>query len=104
MTSGNAPAAGSSHDRGRHATTRMIVCGRADERSLTAVNRIGVSACQRKSEWSGAGTNRRPSAFQGFRRPLGQDLVGTATTQLTGIDAGQRAYTAIIAIVPPCAT
>ena len=103
MTSGNAPAAGCSHNRGRRAATLMIACGRADERSPTAVNRISVSAGQRESEWSGAGSNRRPSAFQGFHRPLDQDLVGIAPTQLTGIDAGQWAYTAIIATVPPCA-
>jgi hypothetical protein len=66
MTSGNAPAAGCSHNRGRHAATLMIACGRADERSRKAVNRIGISAGQKKSEWSGAGSNRRPSAFQGF--------------------------------------
>ena len=53
--------------------------------------------------WSGAGSNRRPSAFQGFRRPLGQDLAGIAPAQLTGIGAGQWAYTVIIATVPPCA-
>jgi hypothetical protein len=50
------------------------------------------------------GSNRRLSAFQGFRRHSDQDLVGTTTTQLTGIGAGQWAYTVIIAIVPPCAT
>ena len=66
MTSGNAQAAGCSHNRGRRAATLMIACGRADERSPTAVYRIGVSAGQRGSEWSGAGSNRRPSAFQGF--------------------------------------
>jgi hypothetical protein len=54
-------------------------------------------------EWSGAGSNRRPSAFQGFRRPLDHDLITIVTTQLTGIGAGQWAYTAIIATVPPCA-
>jgi hypothetical protein len=89
MTSGNAPAVGCLHDRGRHAATLMIACGRADERSLTAVNRIGVSPCQRKFEWSGAGSNRRPSAFQGFHRPLDQDLITIVTAQLTGIRAGQ---------------
>jgi hypothetical protein len=51
-----------------------------------------------------AGSNRRPSAFQGFRRHLDQDLIGIVTTQLTGIGAGQWAYTVIIATVPPCAT
>ena len=30
---------------------------------------IGVSAGQRGSEWSGAGSNRRPSAFQGSYHP-----------------------------------
>jgi hypothetical protein len=30
--------------------------------------------------------------FQGFHRPLDQDLVTIVTTQLTGIGAGQRAY------------
>ena len=103
MTSGNAPAADCSHNRGRLAATLMIACGRADERSPTAVNRISVSACQRESEWSGAGSNRRPSAFQGFRRPLGQNLLGIAPAQLTGIGAGQWAYSVIIATVPPCA-
>jgi hypothetical protein len=44
MTSGNAPAVGCSHSRGRRAATLMIACGRADERSPTAVNRISVSA------------------------------------------------------------
>ena len=43
------------------------------------------------------------NAYHGFRRHSDQDLVGTATTQLTGIGAGQWAYTVIIAIVPPCA-
>ena len=42
--------------------------------------------------------------FQRFRRPLDHDLVAIVTTQLTGIKAGQRAYRAIIATVPPCAT
>ena len=56
-----------------------------------------------EKRWSGAGSNRRPSAFQGFRRPLRQDLVGIASAQLTGIVAGQWAYTVIIANVPPCA-
>jgi hypothetical protein len=41
--------------------------------------------------------------FQGFHRPLDQDLVTIVTTQLTGIGAGQRAYKAIIVTVPPCA-
>ena len=54
--------------------------------------------------WSGAGSNRRPSAFQGFRRPSDHDLVTIVTTQLTGIEAGQWAYRAIMATVPPCAT
>lgn len=44
MTSGNAPAADCSHNRGRRAATLMIACSRADERSPTAVNRISVSA------------------------------------------------------------
>jgi hypothetical protein len=42
MTSGNAPAAGCSPNRERRAATLMIECGRADERSPTAVNRIIV--------------------------------------------------------------
>ena len=63
-------------------------------RPLTITN--GFCAGQRASArvamwWSGAGSNRRPSAFQGFRRHLDQDLVGTVTTQLTGIGAGQWA-------------
>ena len=39
----NAPAAGCSHNRGRHAATLMIACGRAEEPS-PAVNGISVSA------------------------------------------------------------
>jgi predicted RNA polymerase sigma factor len=38
-----------------------------------------------------------------FRRPLDHDLITIVTTQLTGIGAGQWAYVAIIAGVPPCA-
>ena len=33
MTSGNAPAAGCPHNRGRRAAALMIACGRTDERS-----------------------------------------------------------------------
>jgi len=56
MTSGNAPAAGCSHNRGRRAATLMIACGRADERSPTAVNRIIVP--QVKGDPSGQGRGR----------------------------------------------
>jgi Helix-turn-helix of DDE superfamily endonuclease len=51
-----------------------------------------------------SGKHRRHGMnLQGFRRPLGRDLVGSAPAQLTGIVAGQWAYTVIIATVPPCA-
>ena len=54
---------------------------------------------------SGQGRGRTADLplFQGFRRPLDHDLITIVTTQLTGIGAGQWAYTAIIATVPPCA-
>jgi hypothetical protein len=42
--------------------------------------------------------------FSGVPSPLDHDLITIVTTQLTGISAGQWAYTAIIATVPPCAT
>ena len=63
-------------------------------RPLTITN--GFCAGQRASArvamwWSGAGSNRRPSAFQGFHHPLDQDLVTIVTAQLTGIGAGQCA-------------
>ena len=102
MTSGNAPAAGCSHNRGRCAATLMIACGRADEQSPTAVKRIIVP--QVKGVRVVRGRVEPPTfRFQGSRRHLDQDLVGIVTIQLTGIGAGQWAYTVIIATVPPCA-
>jgi hypothetical protein len=42
-------------------------------------------------------------AFQGSYRAGGPHLEGRESVQLTRIDAGQRAYTLILAIVSPCA-
>jgi hypothetical protein len=56
MTSGNTPAAGCSHNRARRAATLMVACGRADERTPAAVNRIIVP--QVKGGPSGQGRGR----------------------------------------------
>src|SRR5262249_27362002 len=52
--------------------------------------------------WSGAGSNRRPSAFQGAYHPGSSHLQDKESAQLTCIDEGQWAYMLILAIVPPC--
>ena len=52
--------------------------------------------------WSGG----KPPTFRfsGVPSPLDQDLITIVTTQLTGIEAGQWTYRAILATVPPWAT
>jgi hypothetical protein len=67
MTRDNATAADCSRCRGHRTATLIFALGPADERSPTGVNRTGVSPGQRGFEWSGAGSNRRPSAFQAGR-------------------------------------
>jgi hypothetical protein len=69
MTSGNAPAAGCSHNRGRHAATLMIACGRADERSPTAATRITVPQVKEGPSGQGRGRTADLPLFRGSVAP-----------------------------------
>ena len=70
MTSGNAPAADCSPNRGRRAATLMIAYGRADERSPTAANRIIVPQAKEGPSGQGRGRTADLPLFRGSI-PLG---------------------------------
>jgi hypothetical protein len=89
MTSGNAAAAGCSHNRGRRAATLMIACGRADERSPTAVNRIIVPQVKEGPSGQGRGRTADLPLFRGSVGPWDHDLLAFMPAQLTGIASGQ---------------
>ena len=75
MTSGNARAAGCSHNRGRRAATLMIACGRADERSPTAAKRIIVPQVKGGSSGQGRGRTADLPLFRGSIPLYDHDLV-----------------------------
>src|ERR1022692_3811506 len=96
------PAADCSRCPERRAAALIIACNPADERSQRPFPESAFPQVKR-SEWSGAGSNCRPSAFQGFHHPWDHDPAASMSALLTRIDAGQQAYSAIVATVPPYA-
>jgi hypothetical protein len=88
MTSGNAAAAGRSPCRDAappHSSLPLLpqMSGASDRSRNQRFRRL------KRSEWSGAGSNRRPSAFQGFCHPCNHDPVTIVLALLTRVHAGQ---------------
>ena len=100
MTRDNATAADCSRCRGHRTATLIFALGPADERSPTGVNRTGVSPGQRGFEWSGAGSNRRPSAFQKVCRFRRHRVSINQSAQLERIHPGSQADAPILTLAP----
>ena len=69
MTSGNAPAAGCSHNRGRRAATLMIACGRVDERSQRPLTESAFPQVKGSPSGQGRGRTADLPLFRGSVAP-----------------------------------